>query len=394
MAEERMVYCPNCGADLPIGARFCPTCGKDLQARYVPTPPIRVETKDPLSAIKDLVRSLGTVATIILLAYLGLCSATMVWGIGEVLPKTNGEYTRLFVITPWITEIVRLYDEGFAVFYLLMVGAILASFAWLLYRSIPGLKKELKFKEVDEHSPAYTMATLFFALFFFNLAFYLMVELLGGEANSPNFDEKELWTNLYGFVRASVWEELIVRVLYIGVPLFAIDLLLKRRERRARTYVLGGGFSIGATEVGLVLFSSFMFAAAHSFSWDLYKTIPTFIGGLAFGYLFLRFGLYASIMLHFTFDYLSMPIDALNNGAFDIMAGLFILGWALVGMAYFVMYTKRAVEFALPFAVRTKEKKVQEVYEPSFSRPCPYCGEHRARLLDGELECLNCGRRY
>ena len=402
MPEDRMLFCPNCGSDLPEAARFCPTCGKDMKApmSYIPTPPIKIDTKDHLETVSDIIRGLGGIASMGLVAFLGLNVAIMLWGIGEVLPNTQGDYTRLFLVTPWIVEIVRLWDEWFAAAFLLMVAAILISFVWMVYRSLGPMKVELRFDDVKEHSPAYVISTLFFALFFFNILFYLLVEFLGATPNSPDFENVELWTNLYGFVRASVWEELIVRVLYIGLPLLFIDVLLKNRNEKAYRYLLGGRFGIGRPEVVLILFSSFMFAIAHAFSWDLYKTIPTFLGGLAFGYLFLKYGLYASIMLHFAFDYISMPMDVFESDAVTIAIGLLILAWLGIGMAYFVSYSMKTFTFTRSLLGIERREKVDQVkkepesYDPNFSRPCPYCGDNRARLLDGELECLNCGRRY
>ena len=56
-----------------------------------------------------------------------------------------------------------------------------------------------------------------------------------------------------------------------------------------------------------------MFGFAHSFNWDLYKVLPAFLAGLAMGYLFLKFGLYAAIMFHFFTDYLSISMTIWPN---------------------------------------------------------------------------------
>jgi membrane protease YdiL (CAAX protease family) len=71
--------------------------------------------------------------------------------------------------------------------------------------------------------------------------------------------------------------------------------------------------------------------------------IPTFICGLALGYLFVRFGLYASIMLHFLIDFLSSFTWVFDGLMADAMLGLFILAMVALGVPFIILYAVRGI---------------------------------------------------
>ena len=94
-----------------------------------------------------------------------------------------------------------------------------------------------------------------------------------------------------------------------------------------------------------MVFSSAMFGIAHSFNWDLYKVLPAFFAGLAMGYLFLKFGLYASIMFHFFTDYLSVSLSiwAEQHRAGDGHRTVDLV-FVAIGVIYFIHYSFKAIE--------------------------------------------------
>ena len=196
------------------------------------------------------------------------------------------------------------------------------------------------------------------------------------------------------------------------MPLLLFD-LLRGRQKRLRSYALGGGFELKRPEVALLIFSSTMFAMAHVSSWDIYKMPPTFMAGLVLGYLFLRVGLYAAIMLHFTVDFLSVPIEVTQSLGVTLAIAILSLAWIAVGSCYFVYYATRVAEFILKkrlWPPRVLSPKPQAVmYMPleprrevgraplrpqqGFGFSCRYCGHTEARYRDGEFFCLRCGRK-
>ena len=196
-------------------------------------------------------------------------------------------------------------------------------------------------------------------LFFANLTiaylYYLVIGIGGASPNVPSIGGQPYWFQIYVYAQASVWEEIISRILFIGVPLLWIDLLFRRGKlQRPRNYFLGGTFNLGPIEIGLIVFSAFMFGFAHTGSWDLWKVPPTIIAGMAFGYLFARLGLYAAVTFHFAFDFLTVPVA--NAGlASQALLGLMILIWLVVGGVFLIYYLLQLKRFLFP-------KRAQQQY--------------------------------
>jgi hypothetical protein len=67
---------------------------------------------------------------------------------------------------------------------------------------------------------------------------------------------------------------------------------------------------------------------------------PTFLAGLALGYLFLKYGVYASVMLHFFIDYLSFPMDVWPGDTTDMIMWLLLLAFMALGAVYLLYYNR------------------------------------------------------
>jgi hypothetical protein len=423
-------YCPGCGRPLDESDRFCPFCGRPLSPeasiaytqRYAYRPPSTVES----------IMKFGRLITLIALAALmGLLVVNVVilaWSPTIVLPEAaNSAYgNTLFIIIPWANPLVGLVELSgwsFGIYHVLLVFAICASFAWMVVTSVDPLKKELSLsRPKGGHSPFWIIGTVFFAVLAMNFIYALVLTFLNIEITSPDFASEDLWQLLHGLASASVWEELITRVLYIGVPLLLIDLAYHKRKKLSR-YLFGGGFEFGGKELALIWASAGIFALGHIVYWDTWKIIPTWIAGLAFGYLFLRLGLYACIMLHFMIDYLSVPMDiAPNSTAMILILGLLVLFWDLLGSAYLVIYIKRIFDFltgrdakpqkSSPIAPVPSPSPMAPYPVPPAQRPlqsgqtrpttksinegfysCTNCGGTEGRFVDGKLECARCGHK-
>lgn len=358
----------------------------------------------------------------------------LLWSPTEVLPQTtdpqNGN--ALFLIVPWYNPLLILFEVSgwsFALYHILLVWAITASFVWMAVRSYDKFKKEITLaRPSGGHSPLWIMGTIFFAVLSFNTIYALLLIWMGVEVSSPSFDTKELWQLLNGFASASVWEELIARVLYIGLPLLLIEVVTgKRNGRPLWRYFTGGGFEIGGKEMALIWASAGIFGLGHLVYWDSWKIVPTWMAGIAFGYLFLRLGLYSCIMLHFTVDYLTIPMDVSGDALLvTLTLGLLILFWDVIGVAWLLLYSHRAwrylkgadvvrakmplrsyapvatgVSSTYPGEGRGHEQKVifkapSAPVRPAVGRgfySCAKCGNTMARLVGDKLECTRCGNR-
>ena len=422
-------YCPGCGKPLVDVDRFCPFCGRLLTPPpAVPYAPTYIyQRPSTVESIKKFGRFVTLLGLAMLLALLVVNIVILVWSPTLILPQASDPANGilLFIIIPWANPLVGLFGLTgipFAVYSVLLVLAVCASFAWMVIASVDVLKKELKLERPKEgHSPLWIIGTVFFAVLAMNFIYAFILLLLNVEITTPDFGSEELWQLLLGLANASVWEELITRVLYIGVPLLLIDIAYHKRRELWR-YFLGGRFEIGGTELALIWASAGIFALGHIVYWDTWKVIPTWIAGLAFGYLFLRLGLYACIMLHFLVDYLSVPLDLFpGSTALVLVLGLLILFWDLLGGFYILVYGKRILDFlmgryaapksakpigptAVPASMAPPPSPPQQSMAPRAPPPaarsykdgfysCTSCGNTEARFVDGKLECVRCGHK-
>lgn len=439
-APREPKYCTNCGTELKPGSNFCIACGMPQKPSAVSPQPVVPHLPSPaprVNTIGELVMGFGVYGVVALAILLAVNLAIALWGIGLVWPNMD-HHIYLFIITPFIVNFAELGDWAFMGYYIFLVAAILASFAWMMYKSIRPLSEELKVRyPKGGHSPLYIMGTVLFAILALNVGYYFVVHALGGETNTPSFETRELWQLIYGYAQASVWEEIVSRVLLIGIPLLIVDGLIRQRSpdfkmQKLYQYVLGGGFTIGRKEAALIALSSAMFGAAHVFAWDLYKVLPAAIAGLAFGYLYLKLGLYASVMMHFATDFLTIPLNVWpDSTGVTTIVGLLVLAWLFLGAPYMVLYFSKGLGWLLGRRiwpdVPPKEPKPVIAYYSAYAGPAPVnypaypapqyappvqypsapaqrpendhayvcqnCGNREAVYTEGRLVCTRCGAK-
>lgn len=430
-------YCPNCGADRgTLGQEGAPQQGPHTWPVWTVLPPPTPVKKGPSWRIT--IKTILAFGMLTFLAQLVISLFTLVYGTTIVLPEiVQPQYSYvLYVVAPIIFGIGELSGEALGAYYLLLVAAILASAVWLFVTSAKDFLKELSARgESRKHSAVFDLCGLMFGVLFLNYVVILFMSLFWETPAVPT-EGAEVWELLFVLANASVWEELVVRVLLIGVPLLLVDLLRHTPQEKKHRYILGGGFTLGVAEVVMLLASSALFGYAHYDGWGAWKIFPSAVAGVAFGYMFLKHGLASAIMLHFGFDYLSMPTEVFVQGS-DLWAmvllGFALLAWAAMGAVFFGYYVTRMIEFV------TKEKYFEDgppvlVTAPSFYtyryRPpppdwqapqqpeqrvedwgprhgeavvstaqpgfggffvCPKCGHTGARWVDGKFQCLRCG---
>jgi len=296
--------------------------------------------------VKRISKRFGALSSLSLFVYLAIAVVVLLLMGPEILRHLYGTYDYLFVITPEIVPILRIDGAVLVGIFALEMVALTASFFYIFGRSVLPTVREMITGAPGKHSAMLTIGGLFFLSYLVIFVSYLLVELGGITPNTPDFGSEPIWAQMYSSAEATVWEELIARVLLIGVPLLWIDLLFRRKALLPpRKYLLGGADRFGKVEVGLVIFSAAMFATGHIWNWDVFKVIPTVVGGLCFGYLFVKIGLHASIVFHVCFNFLSFPTmfaSASQTFAVDLMM-MFV--WLPAGVVFLVYYFLRAVKF-------------------------------------------------
>lgn len=441
--------CDVCGAKVPGRGRFCPYCGNIKPSiRQVAVVHSQAWSgasstesrwsaqyrRPPAAARRGLIKTIVAAVMLSYIVHLVFTLVILVYGVGIVLPEiVNHEYG-LYIVLWEIFTAFTLSGDALGIYYLLLVAAILASALYWFMTGLGGYVKELTARASSrKHSPIFEVCGLMFAILFVNSLVVLVTEALWGGVPLPT-EDADLWELLFLLANASVWEELVTRVLLIGGPLILFDIARRRLRAKKSSYLLGGGFEFGVPEVTLVLITAVVFGAAHVPSWGMWKFFPSAVAGAAFGYLFLRHGLASAIMLHFAFDYLSMPLMVFdNNIGLALILGIGVLLWIGFGALMAGYYVVRILEFitggryfegrthlvGAPFPLEAPPPVSQswqwgplpmqgtgagqpqrpdtepEVRMPSggfgFSYVCPVCGNREARWIEGRYQCLRCG---
>lgn len=418
------IYCPNCGAVKP-SLRIMPSAyGQQMPGTYGGA----YQPRKPSRSIRTAVKGVMAYMMLSLVAQLVVSLAVLVWGVHIVLPEIVHHSYPLYIITPFVLTLVSVGGGALGAYYVMLVVAILASAAWLFLTSRKKYLSELSMNaRPRDHSALFDVAGLTFAILFLNAVIVLFMAVADSSPIDP-VSSVDLWELLFLLANASVWEEIIVRVLLIGLPMIVIDVARGGLRPKKHTYILGGGFTLGAPEVILVLLSSAIFGLAHLDSWGTWKVFPASVAGVAFGYLFLRHGLASAIMLHFAFDYMSIPMQAFpDNFTLQMMTGLAVLLWLGLGLVFFVYYITRMIEFVTrrtyfdgrpepiaapmfrPYYVQPTAAGQYQAQPPPPPPPpepammrgdpgvvgwayvCPSCGNTEARWEDGKWRCLRCG---
>ena len=443
-APER---CISCGAVFPKDGAFCSNCGAirpSLVGRPLPYaaphrmwPPYYSRPKMSWRVVSKSVASMLMISVVIMIA---LMLVTLIYGAVSIAGPAINDRTEgldqysIFLVLPLFVTIVTISGNSLLAYYILIIGAIFASTTWIFATSARGFIKEMQGKAKSrEHSALFDTFGLLFATIFFTYATIVVVLLFGGDTGSPSTGT--LAETLFLLANASVWEELAVRVLLLGIPLLVVDLFRMKLQPKIHRYVLGGGFRFGIPEVVLVLVSATIFGIAHWVGgWPPWKIPDAAVAGVAFGYLFLKFGLPSAILLHFTNDYLSMPsqVFSTSTGGLTLITALLVLGWAVLGSVFFFYYSSRIVEFlsgrktfegrpvmlgapgidprfygnypptytyAPHSQIQPSPDQTQQPVTPSQTVShgfgggyiCPVCGYSQARWSGGRFQCLRCG---
>ncbi|HOL08071.1 MAG TPA: hypothetical protein PKX44_07330, partial [Methanomassiliicoccaceae archaeon] len=113
--------------------------------------------------LRDIGRILGAYSMLPLLILMAVNVAITIWGIGLVYPHMDMTMS-LFIVTPRIVPILELGGLSFFLYYVFLALAIAISFVWMAWKTALPIQKELMGKSVKEHSPLFTIATLFMAV--------------------------------------------------------------------------------------------------------------------------------------------------------------------------------------------------------------------------------------
>ena len=273
--------CEECAMWREKGASFCPACGNPLDER-------------PERPITDYFILLGTTAILFIVLVNTVYIARYFTEICDSL-----DVLRVSIAISFGLWDVRLgaYDGIWIDLELALITLTEAACAaYAGWRLVTVLRK----KPDDYHAQVTTgLCAATWALSVSILVSVVGILLTAMEGQAPNTDWMDDFTDfqmVYLLTRAGVNEELMFRVLFIGVPMAVIALIL-RRDVRCWQYLFGG-FGMNKIAVILIVFSSILFGLAHYDGWGWSKVPLTLFGGILFAYVYTEYGLYASIIMH------------------------------------------------------------------------------------------------
>ncbi len=349
-----------------------------------------------LHALKEI---LTFITSIFFLILFGAALFALGYSVGY-LPAYIGEPyfgVPFYIAIPFPIVIFSLYSLSAYIWYLLLAIIVVSgTIAFLYFDIFPYYKNFIKKPFAYRENGFQHMVELFSLSIFMSILIYSLASLIGGNPQVLPIKKMPLYAQMLELLHAAVYEELITRVLFLGIPVF---LVYRLSGKNVSPFKIFGGFdNIGGIEVAFIILSAAIFGIAHTSAWGLWKAIPAFIGGLALGFLFAKYGIYASILLHFVNDYIAIPM---HSGALQLTLGLLMFYFIAVGAIYTVSYSIKVYHFFVP----PKKKNIEpadtktrvNLPPPPWSTPwvnikCPNCGGQEFQYVaPNKLRCVHCG---
>lgn len=491
--KKQRTECYNCFRLIPSDSKFCPYCGhnqlektgytlrsstpegapqestQEMPAAGVPAyPPMPSQqpqyTGFPPSGYMpprqrkqgvdwvDIAKYGGILGTLLYIVVLLMEFGYVIYGFGY-LPQMSTFYIYpafpFYFITPLIVGIPAINGPGFAVVYVLWVMIAAVAFAYVVKTS-GNFGSELRLKSGGvKSSTIYMLGTMVMAYYFISIVVVLVVEGFGSQPSAPSLNGSPWYMTVWQLMFAPVWEEVAARVLLIGAPLLIVAAVRRNRDRVWWKYLVGGNFEMKPEVVFFLIVSSVMFGLGHWLAgsgWGIWKILPAAIGGLFMGYLFLKKGLFASIIFHFSVDTEALLVLAPNsNLALSGFLGVVTVIWSIIGAVFFIYYillalgyltnrnllpkrvsrryaggaaagTPAVAEAAVAPVGQPSPHPQQELHpyrpphvnsppvmrdphspvpaapgEPVFGYMCSNCGSLEAKYKDGKFVCVYCG---
>lgn len=353
--------CPHCEEYRNAGYMYCGKCGKLLDCfscnsyRYGNAGhcgscgrPFHV-TAPPQIKSFSFTRIFGIIAAILTSLFLIVDAVALYVHASDIFLFLSDKMYGMLILIPYPYTFTVISETLLQLYWLFLVAVLTLCFIKLIHETYLYFKNRKQRNEESlkiEKTGIYWIGLLWPATMFLQIAvLYAAILLFGVDFTVPDMDMDQL-SLMFVLADASVWEELITRVLIIGVPLLLMALAKGKTD--FWKYPLGG-FGVDKLSMGLIVIAALVFGYGHEAGWGMAKVIPAFIFGLAAGYLFVEYGLYAAILLHFVNDYVSAYTWL---GGSEVVLGIGTLAILAVGVLATVVLAVKMWGFLKDFKNR------------------------------------------
>ncbi len=365
--------CDRCDEAARQGCRFCPKCGEPLDActmcaeyaskGYEYCGRCGRNLKEPEKKEDFIVEKTVFITVICVAVMLVIEAITMLWYSADTYSFLSDRSISMILLLPTMVTVGTLDGVALQLFWIFIVVAIIASCIVIAYQSRTILDKNSpNFIPRIRTTPVYWIALFFGAYLILSIVISAIEGALGYSIVIP----EDLPTgvspeSIFSFADAAVWEEIISRMIPIGIPMAIVAGLCGRRDCLK---FLFGGFGVTRVALVLIVVSGIIFGMAHEGAWGSSKIIPTIIGGLLMGYLYVRFGIHASIVFHFLLDYSAVITEVIGHELFSFIFILVAIT-GFVAVAGVFKYMKEGVSHVRGMPVWIFEKEPEPDHEES-----------------------------
>lgn len=293
--------CQECEGCRAKGFAFCRYCGDKLE------PPRQQPEINYAGTFDKVVLTSSILVTILILVEI----ASVIIGLGKTFDSiSDGMKLSISIIFPVLIRLCYLSGTVLDIYWILVLMAFLASAAAVFWQS----RRMFSIRDDQDsgeyrNTPLFWIGMLFGSSIVIQLFMLLIMNSNGIVIETPNLPTDASGDAIIMYTNAGVWEEIACRMLLIGVPMLAIA-LYKGYSHPFR-YLLGG-FGTSKVSVILIVISSVMFSYGHVSGWGAFKFPLVMVGGLIMGWLYVRFGIHASILFHCTADLMTVAMNTVG----------------------------------------------------------------------------------
>ena len=294
--------CSECDKCRALGYKFCIKCGQSFADSAI-VPEHTVDNGSILS--EPSLTKMAVPATIVFLIAVIISVGIVLIEFAPTFEYIETKKSDLFIYIWDAIKLVDLTGTWIQVWWVFIVTMVLICTGLFLYqsRSIFNVNST-NYKSEAKKTPVFWLGISFCSIIFLEIVMVLIMRTMGigTEVPSALIDIDKEWA-VFIFAEAGVNEEIVFRMLWFGLPMMVVALICK--EKNFIRY-LWGGFGSSKVAIIFLIISSLIFSYAHVEGWGLWKLLVVMPGAFMMGYLFMRFGLHASIMFHFVNDMMSV----------------------------------------------------------------------------------------